>query len=97
MCRAHKAPVSHGFLFYGDPETGFTDYAFKGMYDRRAYWTAVAISLYLGICDLTAAELGWPDWDATAAATRQQFGPLAEEAEKGYMKPLRRALARLPE
>ncbi len=56
----------------------------------------MAISLYLGICDLTAAELGWPDWDATAAATRGQLGKLAEEAEKRYTEPLRRALARLP-
>jgi hypothetical protein len=71
------ASAVHGFLFYGDPETGFTDYAFKGLFDRRAYWTAVAISLYLGICDLAAAELGWPDWNATAAATRRQFRPLA--------------------
>lgn len=91
---AHASAV-HGFLFYGDPETGFADYAFKGMFDRRAYWTAVAISLYLGICDLAAAELGWPDWDATAAAARRQFGPLADEAEKRYTEPLRRAFARL--
>jgi hypothetical protein len=93
---AHASLV-HGFLFYGDPETGFADYDFKRMFDRRAYWTALAIQLYLDICDLTAPVLGWPDWEATAAATRRRLQPLADEAKRRYEEPMRRALARIPD
>jgi len=93
---AHPGPI-HGFLFYGDPETGLADYAFKGMFDRRAYWTAVAIRLCLDVCDLTAPVLDWPDWETTAAATRRELQTLADEAETRYERPWRRAFARLTE
>ncbi len=92
---APPGPI-RGFMFYGDLETGFTDYDFKHMFDRRAHWTAVAIRLYLDVCDLTAPMLGWPDWDATAAATRRRLQPLADEAEKRHEEPMRRALGRIP-
>jgi hypothetical protein len=49
---AHPGPV-HGFLFYGNPETGVADYDFKRMFDRRAYWIAQAIQLHLALYDLT--------------------------------------------
>jgi len=91
---AHAGPV-HGYMFYGYPETGFADYDFKHMFDRRAHWTAVAIRLYLDVCDLTAPVLDWPNWDATAASTRRQLQPLADEAERRYEAPMRRALARI--
>lgn len=48
-------------LFYGNPETGFADYDFKHMFDRRAHWTAVAMQLY--VCVLTAPVLSLPEWD----------------------------------
>lgn len=83
-------------LFYGSPETGFADYDFKHMFDRWAHWTAVAMRLYLDVCDLTAPVLGWPEWDATAAATGRRLPPLADEAEKRYEEPIRRTLARIP-
>lgn len=92
---AHPGAV-HGFMFYGNPETGFADYDFKQMFDKRAYWTAVAIRLYLDLCDLAAPVLGWPDWEATTEAVRRRLQSLADEAEKRYEAPLRRALARMP-
>jgi hypothetical protein len=83
-------------MFYGDAETGVANFDFKHMFGRRAYWTALAIQLYLDICDLTAPLLGWADWDVTAAAIRTQLEPLAHEAFRRYEEPLRRALARIP-
>jgi hypothetical protein len=93
---AHPGP-GHTFLFYGNPETGISDFDFKHMFDRRAYWTVVAIQLYLGVCDLAAPVLGWPDWEATSAAIQQRLQPLADEARKRYEQPWRRALGGMPD
>jgi len=82
-------------MFYGNPETGVTDYDFKRMFDRRAYWTAQAIQLYLDLCDLAAPVLSWPDWHTTSAAIRSQLQPLANEAEKRHAEPWQRAFAKL--
>jgi hypothetical protein len=88
---AHPS-AARAFLFYGNPETGVTDYDFKRMFDQRAHWSAVAIQLHLDLCDLISPVLGWPDWQTTSSDTRHKLAPLAEEADRRYSDRWRRAL-----
>jgi hypothetical protein len=40
--------------------------------------------------------LSWGEWDALAAQTRTQLEPLAREAEKRYLQPVKDAVTNLP-
>ena len=86
--------AARGYLFYGRPGTGIVDYDFTGMYYQRAYWIAQSIKLHLGLCQVVAPELGWPEWDAIAEKTKGELLPLAEEAQRRFSEPLLRAMAR---
>jgi hypothetical protein len=86
-------PAARGYLFYGWPGTGIVDFDFKGMYYQRAYWIAQSIKLHLGLCQVVAPELGWPEWDAIAEKTKRELLPLAEEAQRRFSEPLLRAIA----
>jgi hypothetical protein len=89
--------ATRGYLFYGRPGTGITDFDFKGLYHVRAYWLAQSISLHLDLCHLVAPVLGWQGWDAIADATQSQLQPLAEEAERRFSEPLLQAMANTPD
>ena len=92
---AHPGPA-RAFQFYGTPGAGI-DYDFKGKHHVRAYWIAQGILLHLDMCDLAAPILGWGQaWEALAGQTRNQLGPLAEEAKRRYAEPLQRAFANKP-
>jgi hypothetical protein len=84
------------FQFYGTPGVG-VDYDFKGKHHVRAYWIAQSILLHLDMCDVAGPVLGWGQgWQALAERTRNQLGPLAEEAARRYVEPLQRAFANKP-
>jgi len=85
--------AARGYLFYGRPGTGIVDYDFKGMHYQRAYWIAQSIKLHLGLCQVVAPELGWPEWDAIAEKTNGELLPLAEEAQRRFSEPLLQAMA----
>lgn len=90
--------AARSIQFYGIPGTGAADYDFKGRYNQRAYWIARSIRLQLGMCHLAAPALGWgPDWETLAAQTHRRLSPLAEEAERRYLKSLQQAPANVPD
>lgn len=92
----HPGPA-RASQFYGTPGVGI-DYDFKGKHHVRAYWIGHAILLHLDLCALAAPVLGWgPGWQALGQRTRDHLGPLAEEAERRYGEPLRRAMAGRPD
>lgn len=62
----------------------------------RAYWIARSIRLNLDICHLAASVLGWDRWDAFAGLIQDRLQSLADEAEKRFAEPLRRAMGDAP-
>jgi hypothetical protein len=85
--------AARAHLFYGRPGTGLADFDFKGLYHVRAYWIGQSTRLHLDLCHLAGPVLGWQEWDAIADVAERQLDPLAEEADRRFMEPLRQAMA----
>ena len=79
-------------LFYGKPDTGAVDFDFQGRNDARAYWLAQGTLLHLNLCRLVAPVLGWQGWEAVNGTFQARFEPLAEEAERRFIRRWRQAL-----
>jgi hypothetical protein len=84
------------FMFYGLGKAATTiDFDFQGMHDVRAYWMSIAVRLHISLARLVAPELDWPDWDPALGELRDRLTPLAAEAEKRYVSPLKAFLEKL--
>lgn len=92
----HTNPSRPSMFYRVGPIATTIDFDFQGMHAVRAYWMSIAVRLHINLARLVAPELGWPNWDSALGKLREQLVPLATEAEKRYMAPLKAFLDRLP-